>query len=314
MNPFPALIASFCLIWLATTALAEPAFRIVGLDDRPALRTTVEQMAERAQEALAKNSARRWPGAADIVWTDESTFQRKTGFHPEHTFAAASVEENTIWVNEGAWTRAPEDEREKVLTHEAGHLLLGALPGGKRLPLWANEGIVMRLAGQWNWDEHFKLLMSHFVGRLPKLAELESEFPRNGEAQNLAYRVSYAAVGELENRSGGIRSLLGTLADEEHGPAFADALFDPTVRDGIQSDTQRALGSRLTTGVIVLSGSGFIFLILGVLVVVAFFRVKAKNAARAREEQNEEPWAASLTDEDVQDIYGDREERWGDGE
>lgn len=56
--------------------------------------------------------------------------------------------------------------------------------------------------------------------------------------------------------------------------------------------------------------NGFIFIVAAFLVIWAFFKVRARNAAQVREDEADEPWAASLTDADVQDIYGDREDRW----
>lgn len=55
---------------------------------------------------------------------------------------------------------------------------------------------------------------------------------------------------------------------------------------------------------------GFIILLLALLVpVVWFVNRNRSNAARATEDE-EEPWRESLTKEDIQDMYGDREDRW----
>lgn len=292
----------------------EPAFRLVGLDDRPKLRAAVELKARQARRVLLENGRKDWPGTARIVWADEKLFREKTGFQPEHSAAAASAERMTIWINEAAWQRSTEEDRQRTLTHECAHLLLGALPGGRKLPLWANEGIVMHLAGQWSWDDHAKLLHAHFFGQLPPLSGLEHAFPREGESQVLAYRMSYAAVSVLAqsygDEPGSVERLLLRLADPVKGPALADDFWDAFRRDGVQIATERALGSRISTGVIVLTSGSTIFLIITILVLIAWWKVKKRNAARAQEEADEEPWAESLTDEDVQDIYGDREDRW----
>ena len=50
--------------------------------------------------------------------------------------------------------------------------------------------------------------------------------------------------------------------------------------------------------------------VIAILVVVAWLKIRARRVEQSRAEDDDEPWAKSLTDEDVQDIYGDREERW----
>lgn len=58
------------------------------------------------------------------------------------------------------------------------------------------------------------------------------------------------------------------------------------------------------------------YIILGIalLVPIAYFMMRRNHQARDDEEQDEERWAESLTDADVQDIYGDKEDRWKDDE
>lgn len=296
------------------TADVPPAFRIVGLDDRPKLRENLRLQALRARRIIFRSTDLDWEGTALIVWTDDRHFRDRTGFYPEHVAAAAAAERRTIWINEAAWLRATPEDQQRTLTHECGHLLLGTLPGGRELPLWANEGIVMHLAGQWSIDDQLKLLAAHAAGRLPRLENLEREFPREAEAQTLAYRMSFTAVDVVAqnygDEPGQVRRLVQRLAEKGNGEALRNEFWDAFRREGWQLSTERALGSRVTSGVIILTGSGTIFLLITFFVIFAGLKVKKRNEARKKQEVEEEPWAASLTDEDVQDIYGDREDRW----
>lgn len=291
-----------------------PSFRVVGLEDRPQLEEALLIQATRARLAVIERADLDWDGTALLVWCTEQEFMEHTGFRPEHIFAAASPSRMTIWVNESAWSRSSPKDRQQTLAHEIGHLLLGAFPGGLELPLWANEGIVMHLAGQWTFDDHARLLWAHLFGRLPSLGDLEDQFPRESATQALAYRMSYAAVASMAHSHGDepgeVKRLLYRIAHPTRGPAFAEELRDPFVREGWQLATQRSLGSRFTTGVILLTGSTVLFILAAILVIVGFVLKKNRVAHRFEEEEDEEAWAESLSQQDVEDIYGEPEDRW----
>ncbi len=291
-----------------------PAFEVIGLDDRPGLKDSVRLSAQRARRAILEHSGLDWEGTARIIWAEEQAFLRQTGFHPENAAAAARPSDMTIWINARAWQRSTPHQQQETMTHECGHLLLGTLPGGRDLPLWANEGIVMHLAGQWSTEEHLRLLTAHTFGQLPRLADLEEGFPRDGPSQSLAYRMSYAAISVVAQNYGDdpgeVRRLVQRLADPILGPRLADEFWDEFRREGWQRATERSLGTRFTTAVIVMTGTSAIFLMIAILVIVAFIAVKKRRAERAAEMEEDEAWAESLTEDDIQDIYGDREERW----
>ena len=293
----------------------DPAFRIVGLDDRPKLRDSVRTAALAARRRIAEQTTLDWEGTALIVWTDEDTFMEKTGFAPENTAAAASAKQKTIWINERAWVQSNDRQRQQTMTHEVGHLLVGSLPGGKELPLWANEGLVMHLAGQQSYEGQMRLLAAHASGNLPLLENLETKFPGTGQSQNLAYQMSYAAVGVLArdrgDKPGEVRGLMRTLASERRGPALARELRGDFESQAWQDATHDALGSRFATALVVLTGTSSIFVLITILAVIAFVRLRMRNRrTESRWADEDEPWTESLSEEDIQDIYGDREERW----
>ncbi len=324
MNGLANYLGAICLMLLVlqgapaqTLAPLEESlkYEIVGLDDRPALYDAVRLSLQRARATLAEQTHHEWTGTLVVVWAEEELYEEKTGFQAENTAAAASPSQMTIWINARAWSRTPESERQRTMTHECAHILLGSLPGGQNLPLWANEGIVMHLADQFNWRDHTTLLTAHAFGQLPNLADLERGFPRGGQAQTLAYRMSYSAVGVVaENygdRPGSVRRLVHRLADPEAGPATAREFWDEFRRDGWQLATEHSLGSRFSSLIILMSSTGAIFALITILFLVTSVIVRKRRAEQRRAwEEEKEAWEESLTDEDVQDIYGDREDRW----
>lgn len=295
--------------------LPPPAFRVVGLDDRPKLRNSVRLYAMVARQRLAEETTLDWEGTALIVWTDEKVFLEKTGHQPENTAAAASPSKKVIWINEPAWVKVDDSKRQEIMTHECAHLLLGSLPGGRRIPLWMNEGLVMHLAGQWTWDERMKLLGAHAFGTLPDLKNLEKSFPTDDVGKTLAYQMGMHTVATISramgDEPGSVRRILSRLASSELGPAFAAQFWEDRERLQWQTAARKQLGSRLHTAVIILSGTSSIFLIMTLLVFVAWWRMKKKNHVRQeRWAEEDEPWTESLTEADIQDIYGDKEDRW----
>ncbi|MCC6545705.1 hypothetical protein IT570_00945 [Candidatus Sumerlaeota bacterium] len=57
---------------------------------------------------------------------------------------------------------------------------------------------------------------------------------------------------------------------------------------------------------------GYIILGISLFVIVSYVVLRRNTRQRQQEEEDDEPWAQSLTEDDVQDIYGDKEERWRD--
>lgn len=298
------------------TPLREGPLIVVGLDDRENLRADIEAMAYRSRVRLRDQAGIDWPGTALIVWVeDERDFNTRTGFRAESTAAAANARRMTVWINASAWKRATPVENQQTLTHELGHLLVGSMVGRHRMPLWAEEGLVMHLAGQGGFDEWSALAEAHVGGAVPSLASLENEFPRDPGRQRVAYATAWRAVGQVAatfgDEPGRVEVLTRRLANPRLGPSIVERLWNPFDRDVWNTLLTNSLGGQLGMTVYWLTaGSGF-FVVVAVLAVVAWVTLRRRRAEQARRlEEEEEPWAASLTDEDVQQIYGDREERF----
>lgn len=284
--------------------------KVLGLDDNPALRAHVEQVAFQARARIRQTTRADWEGTALVVWVENPReYRTLTGKIPEFTAAAASAARRTVWINASAWRRSDPRTQLETLTHEFGHLLLGNLPGGTRLPLWAEEGVVMHLAGEWNMTRALAVSRAHAFGQLPSLVDLETTFPEDPEMQALAYAVSYLTVAEiaasLGDAAGAPERLMRRLSDAQAGPRLREALWDPAVRDGWEAQMLEALGGRVTNLMIALSsGTAFWFLIL-VLVFWAWSKKRARRRAANEQEAREEAWAASLTERDIHDVWGE---------
>lgn len=290
--------------------------QVLGLDDRPALREEIENLAFEARSAIRKATRVDWEGTAFIVWAeDEGDYFRMTRKRPEFTAAAANAAKRTVWINASAWKKAEPGEHVEILAHEFGHLLLGTLPGGGGLPLWAEEGIVQHLAGEWSPYKSLLLYRGHAFGTLPRLDDLEVSFPEDPERQAIAYAMGYKAIeavaSEYGDRRGEIRYLVQRLADPSTAPGMREALWGSSSREQWNAEVLRSLGSRRTAMFIVATSGSAIWAVILALAVAAWVVVKLRRARDARREAEEEAWAQSLDDDAVQQIYGDREERFG---
>ncbi len=299
----------------------ERPFVVLGLDESERLRDSVDDTTFAAWSQLQDEvGGLRWPGTVHVVWCGESRdFQaRAGGASGEHFAAAASPARRTIWINGAKWRAGPELENRRVMAHEMAHVLLHTLAGGGDLPKWAEEGIAMHLAGQWSPVDTVRLAQERAFGRLPRLEDLEHAFPNNSRV-DMAYAVSYFAVEVLArsvgDEPGRASRLVAMLSSPSLGPRIASDLWDPQRRDGLELGAYHTIGSISTSALIVFTSGTLFWGFVAVLLLLAYMKKQRRAEARARAEQEEEAWARSLTDEDIQDIYGDREGRWeGEGE
>lgn len=286
--------------------------QVMGLDDRPKLRDSLEKLAYDSRAHLREQSEIDWAGTVLLVWCDkESEFLQHTGQRPEHISAAANSELQTVWINAAAWGRSEPEENARTLTHEFAHILIGNLPG-RPLPRWADEGLAMHLAGQWDITRTMQLSQSRALGNLPDLRSLEKSFPDDEDGLRNAYNVSYEAVrvwaaseGDYSPR---VEWLMRSLADPVKGPRLKEATWDPLRRADWNKSMLQSLGTRTGNVVLSLLSGNLFWLLIIVLAAAALFRKWRLRVAEERALQEDEPWARSLTKADIVDIYGDRED------
>lgn len=288
---------------------------VLGIERGDRLHQSVDDTSFAAWAQLQEEAGGlRWPGTVHVVWCeDPRDFEAHAGARPEHFAAAASAKRRTIWINGPQWRSSPELENRRVMTHEMAHVLLGSLPGGADLPQWAEEGIAMHLAGQWSPVDTVRLAQERAFGRLPTLRELEHGFPNNSRV-DMAYAVSYFAVEvlarSLGDEPGKASRLVAMLSSPGLGPRIASDLWDPQRRDGLELGAYHTIGSISTSALIVFTSGTLFWGFIAVLLFLAYLKKQRRAEARAKAEEEEEAWAQSLTQADIQDIYGDREDRW----
>lgn len=289
--------------------------RVLGLDDNEALKRSIADIAFESRKIIREQTSLDWNETAYILWTSEQDFQRLTNFDSEFTAAAANAQKMTIWINESVWKSSSPSDRQKIMTHEMGHLFVGHLSPKNRLPLWVEEGIVQHLAGEWSWTKGQEFNIGLTTGRLPNLSELEERFPEDPTLRQLSYLVSYKAVANLITEYAGkekatIGGLLYFISNDNAREEFLDDVWAPENRDRWNSEIATSSGSKIGVWLATFFTDGTFWLIALILLILAWLKTRIEKTRRNRQEM-QEAWRESLTDEDIVIIYGPKE---GEGE
>ena len=108
--------------------------------------------------------------------------------------------------------RADGEDPFRVLRHELAHLVLhDAITG--RVPLWFDEGYAVVAAGEFGRLTEFGLNFAVATGRVPGLETLNAGLRGGESTAETSYALAASAVAFLDQRAGGIESLLRKLVD-----------------------------------------------------------------------------------------------------
>jgi len=297
--------------WILTE---NSAFRVETPPGREGLGAALLDLCNQARASIARQTDVAIPFQVTVRWVESTEeFHRRTGWRTESVVAAASARQGRIWIHGPAWTRAGPAEALSILTHEYAHVVVGRL-APEPLPRWSEEGLAMSLSGQWTLGDALAATRAQVFGGLPPLARIERDFPAEGDPLRRAYLASYLATQALARRMGAkphrVDPILEALRDPARGPKLVDSLWGDAMQADLQSEVGRALGSRARRWLIVLTSGSTLMLAAALLFLYAWWKKRGRVAEARRAEAEEEPWAASLTEQDIRDIYGDPEDAW----
>ena len=248
-------------------------------------------LVEMAQAALAQAEDRLGLAldcpATIIRLESEVEFHRYLGAKPTHVVAVARPERAEVVINGPAFHSLSPMGQRQTLIHESTHLILGRRSQGT-LPGWLSEGLAMVTAGQGSYQQSWRLAWAATFGTLLPLEQLERQVAIGTEIQHLAYAQSLSvtrfflkkAYPESPRADFDPSPLARDLADPVSGPALLRKLWDPYIRDSLEIQwrrSQRTVGSLLA----VLSGSGFLWLVVSGLFLLAYWR-KRRFARQVR--------------------------------
>lgn len=182
-----------------------------------------------------------------------------------------------------------------VLTHELSHIALHRAVAGQPVPRWFSEGVAIHQAGEASLARVQTLWGATVGGRLLPLRRLDRGFSARPHQVSLAYAQSADFVRWLLDRSDGedqFRRLLHRIAG---GRAFGSALEVTYSRppDMLEDEWKQDLAQRYSAFPLLL-GSGSVWVLLSLLLVVAYVRRRRKDRARLDAWEAEEEERASL--------------------
>ncbi len=184
------------------------------------------------------------------------------------------------------WERPAMDE---VLTHELSHIALARAVDGHPIPRWFSEGVAIHQAGEHNLERIRTLWSGSVSGRLLPMDELSGAFPSRPGRVNLAYAESADFVRWLLARDDGearFREVVRRLGD---GQSFETALRRTySIRmQSLEIEWHDDLSERFQAWPL-LFGSGGLWVIAAILIVIAYVRRKRRDRATLRQWEEEE--------------------------
>jgi len=200
----------------------------------------------------------------------------------------------------------PHNSLETVVWHEVVHLALSARAGGRPLPRWFHEGVAMSVESGWGLDSQLRLLVNAAAD--PSLADLNQLFASDTQPDNAAaYLLAAALVSEVRRTHGA--EVPGEVAARVAGGMPFRQAFAAVTGEVPETSADRAWASyrRWASWLPVVTGAGFLWLLILPLAALAFFaslRRRARQRRRWEEEELRDEAKESARRKDLADSEG----------
>ncbi len=208
-----------------------------------------------------------------------------------------------------SWERP---DMEALLTHELSHVALHRAVEGHRVPRWFGEGLAIYQAGEQSLDRVRTLWSASVAGNVVPLDRLSESFPSRPHRVNVAYAQSADMVAFLRRDARDARSFRILVRNVRDGMPFEEAVrqsYDATLGT-LEDDWRASLDERFQAIPLVVTGGG-LWVLLSVLIVVAWVRRRRKDRARLRrwaQEEAAEKDALARTERALADKLAARDE------
>ena len=177
----------------------------------------------------------------------------------------------------------PYDSLENLLAHEVAHILIERAANGKPVPRWMDEGLAMRAAHTWEFEDQARLTW-FMVTRDPlSVEELNALFHQDSASAKRAYVLSYALIRYFFKEFGTEwpRVVLANLAE---GVPFETAFSLATFKSpGTAVKAFWASQTAWTTWVPVATSSAVLW--LGIMALTFYVFKKQRQRAEALKRQ-----------------------------
>lgn len=220
-----------------------------------------------------------------IYCQTEKEFLKRAGMRPEHIVAAASPSHSAIFINGERFRSLNPDEAFRVIIHEYAHVFIGQqLP--EPPPRWLDEGLAMHLAGEWSFSQSMQIALTHLFGNTIPFSRLESSFPEEQSAMNLAYLQSYSMTSFLMKRffDNNLHTFLRRLSDPSESRKLLTQLQDPLILKSLEEQWKKYLGGRFWNIIYVLTSGTVLWFVLTLIFLLAYLK------KRRQKKEQEKVW------------------------
>jgi hypothetical protein len=178
---------------------------------------------------------------------------------------------------------------EHVLVHELSHVALHRAAGGREIPRWLSEGVAIHQARERSFERVQTLWNATVRGTLIPLDDLSRSFPSRPHRVGIAYAESADFVEWLRRRGEGGDQFAELVARIARGESFETAVSQTWSADIGQLEHEWRQGLSERYGFLpLLFGTGAIWAMISVLLVIAWLRRKRDARVRLRQWEREE--------------------------
>ncbi len=230
------------------------------------------------------------------VAPDRELFLQLAGGEGEHALAVARGDKRLVIISLEAMNSTDADKIQQVLVHELAHIYLDVKTEAP-VPRWVHEGVAQVIAGEWpDAPGEGMMAISAYTGGLIPLQQLVDGFPADAANRNQAYAQSYSAMRHLirKDHSNSLVHFLKSIRGAEGAP-YLKKLGGTVHLNALDWSWRQDLKSPVSA-LNVLLGSGFLWGVAAVLMVIAYFVKKRRSKVL------HERWAADEA------TYADAEE------
>jgi hypothetical protein len=176
----------------------------------------------------------------------------------------------------------------RIAVHEIVHCALMRVAGTVEIPRWFHEGVAMTLAGEISFEEQVALSYAVLLQRIPGLASIETVNAHSRESATVSYSLSHAIALFMVDKWG--IDAIGAIVDA----AVSRSSFEMGLQDatGLTMPEFELLVTQYVRSryglAFVLGDLAYMWIIVLVVAIVAFFAVRHRNRKRKAEMEVEE--------------------------
>jgi hypothetical protein len=216
-----------------------------------------------------------------VVAPDQRTFnEMQGGWVSPYVSGMAYPSRMAIVVRPLSGGEVRHSSIKSVVSHEISHLVLAEKLQGHEPPLWLNEGLAVYMGEEPWFSRSERLLPLALSGRALRFRHLDDSFPEDEEGSAMAYAQSGDFVGFLFDEFGR-DAFLGYLDRLAAGQTSDEALQASFNSNLDQLEARWFAGARRRYGLIaVLSGGGFLWFLISLLFLLAYWRKRTETRRR----------------------------------